>query len=130
MRHSKRVAAAIAAFLVVGVGVWAVTGPLRHPTFTCSTPDTRACSNTEESMRWDKTWGGTFTFGYQLPTWPVAVDIRPAPVELNPREGDWAIHMTFEEREPVLALCYYSSDEMIACDLGDDIGAAHDRPGG
>jgi hypothetical protein len=109
---------AAVAVIAVGVGVWAVNGPLRQPTFTCSTPDTRACMNTERTVLGLD--GMTWVFGDPLPARLLSVDVRPTPPEWHSQEGDWAVLLTFEGRDPALALCYYSSDDMVACDIRGD----------
>lgn len=118
MRRRSVVAlvAGAAVVLAIGVGLWAFNGPLRQVTITCSTTDTRACSDTEDSLRSDWTFGGGFVFVDPLPAGLVSVDVRPTPPQWNGQEGDWAVLLTFESREPILALCYYTSDDMVGCD--------------
>ena len=59
-------------------------------------------------------------FAERLPARIVAVDVRPTPPEwkklASHRDGDWAALLTMAGREPVLVACYYSSDDMVACD--------------
>lgn len=119
MGRQTRVGAAVFIALIVGfgLGVWASNVVGREPSFTCSTPDGRACSNTEASMRGDM----RLVFAEPLPARLVSVDVRPAPSEWKSRgtydEGDWAAFLTLEDRDPMLVLCYYSSDEMVGCQL-------------
>ena len=103
------------AVLAVGLSVQAVILAERPPTFTCST-SAKACADTEASiLDWPQ-----MVVTERLPGRLLSVDVRPIPPEWRQRrdylEGDWAALLTVEGREPVLVTCYYSSDEMVACD--------------
>jgi hypothetical protein len=109
--------------LVVAVIVLLSVGFLLIPempptTVTCSTPDTLACTNTRNWI--SDHWGQDFVFGEPLPAHLVSVDVRQTPPEWTrlgiARTGDWAALLTMAGREPVLVACYYSSEEMVACD--------------
>lgn len=103
------------AVVAVSLGVWAFA-ETRPPTVTCSTPDTVACADTRNWIVNDR----SFVFARPLPARLVSVDVRPTPPEwkrlANYREGGWAALLTMAGREPVLVACYYSSDDMVACD--------------
>lgn len=107
---------AAVAVLALGLGVRAVLIAIEPPTFTCSTPDAKACRDTEQSIRGDQ----NLVFAQPLPARVTSVDVRAAPPEWSQlasyQEGDWAALVTMEGREPVLMACYYSSDDMVGCD--------------
>jgi hypothetical protein len=107
-RHMRRNVAILAAagLGALVLGVILVNQP---PTFSCSTPNAKACTDTEASIRGDM----SFVFAEDLPGRLVAVDVRPAPSGWE--EGDWAAVLTVEGREPMLMQCYYTSDEMVGC---------------
>lgn len=105
----------ISVVLVVG---FLLIPEIQPPTVTCSTPDTAACTNTENWI--SDRMSREFVFSQPLPARLVAVDVRPTPPEwmklASYREGDWAALLTMAGREPVLVACYYSSDDTVACD--------------
>lgn len=107
---------AAVAILALGLGVRAVLLANERPTFTCATPDTKACTDTEQSIQSYR----DLVFAQPLPARLVSVEVRPTPPEWTQlasyREGDWAALITMEGREPMLMACYYSSDDMVGCD--------------
>jgi hypothetical protein len=105
------IAIAVAAALAF---VLAYAGVIGQPTFTCSTTDARACSNTKESIL----SGQVLVFGAPLAGRLVSVDVRPIPSDWDGAvisDSDWGALLTVEGRNPVLVPCYYSSDDMVAC---------------
>ncbi len=104
------------AVVAVILGGWAAFAEIQPPTVTCSMTDTAACTNTGNWILND--WG--LVFAHPLPARLVSVDVRPTPPEWKRlagyREGDWAALLTMAGREPVPVACYYSSDDMVACD--------------
>jgi hypothetical protein len=103
--------------LALGLGVRAVLIANEPPTFTCATPDTKACTDTEQSILSYP----ELVFAQPLPARLLSVEVRPSPPEWTTLpgygEGDWAALFTMEGREPMLMACYYSSDDMVGCDL-------------
>jgi hypothetical protein len=91
---------------------------LQPPNVTCSTPDAAACANTRNWI--SDRMSRDSVFAEPLPARLIAVDVRPTPPKWKElasyREGDWAALLTMDGREPVLVACYYSSDDMVACD--------------
>jgi hypothetical protein len=105
------------AIVALGLGVRAFVVANEPPTFSCTTPDTKACNDTKRSILSDR----DLVFAEPLPARMLSVDVRPTPPEWTQldsyREGDWAALITMEHREPMLVACYYSSDDMVGCDL-------------
>jgi hypothetical protein len=84
------------------------------PTFTCATTNVKACSDTE---RWMTSLSDrSFVFVEPLPARLLSVEVRDAPTGQVSNIDDWAALLTMEGREPVSVACYYSSDDMVACD--------------
>ncbi len=111
------------AIALVVIGVALAVGLLlipeiQPPTVTCSTSDAAACTNTKYWIS-DRMSRG-MVFSEPLPATLLAVDVRPAPAEWKGRPGyladAWAALLTMAGRDPVLVACYYSSDDMVACD--------------
>ena len=102
--------------LVVGAGFFAWQ---QRPTLTCSLPDPKPCSDTAESI-----WIEPDMALYPRPAGRLTtIDVRPAPKEwaqsTDPgfRAAEWSAWIEREDGPPILAACYYSSDDMVTCDL-------------
>ena len=111
MKRPLFVAVVALAVLRVGAAGWIALAGDEQPSFTCSTPNAKACTDTERSIREDR----RFVFSPELPARPLSVDVRPA-IAGSTHEGDWSALLTLEGQEPMLVVCYYSSEEMVSCD--------------
>jgi hypothetical protein len=120
LRPRRRTLGAIA---VVVIGVALTVGflllpEIQPPTVTCSTSDAAACTNTRNWM--SDRMSLDMVFLEPLPATLLAVDVRPPPAEWEGRPGylggAWTALLTMAGRDPVLVACYYSSDDMVACD--------------
>ncbi len=110
----RRVGIAALFLAVAGiVGVVAIAFATRQPTFTCSTTNAQACADTEQSIRSDP----ELVFYPSLPSRLVSVDIRPNPPDWSFNDGGWAAVLTMEGRDPITAVCYYGSDDMVTCQV-------------
>ena len=113
----RSTAVVAAATIVVGSAiafVLAYAGVIGPPTFTCSTTDARACSDTKESILSDR----SLVFGAPLVGRLISVDVRPIPSDWDGAvisDADWGALITVEGQDPVLVPCYYGSDDMVSC---------------
>jgi hypothetical protein len=84
------------------------------PAFTCATTHVKTCSDTE---RWMTSLSNRrLVFTEPLPARLLSVEVRDRPSDQVSNLDDWVAVLTMEGLEPVLVACYYSSDDMVACD--------------
>ena len=111
--------------MILGLAVVALVGAVfigraiqianEPPTFTCATTNVKACSDTE---RWMTSLSDRrLVFVEPLPARLLSVEVREPSADLvSDADSRWAALLTMEGREPVSVACYYSSDDMVACD--------------
>jgi hypothetical protein len=118
----RRASFVVLAGLAIAGAAWGIGALLRPPAFLCSTPDREACTNTRNSVLYER----DLVFPEPLPARLLTVDVRPAPPEWTSLpgyfEGSWAALLTLERGDPLLVACYYHSDDMVTCNLPDAQG--------
>jgi hypothetical protein len=78
------------------------------------------CEGVRDTERWITSPSNRgFVFAGPLPARLLSVEVRDPVSDVVPNADEWAALLTMEGRQPVLATCYYSSDEMVACDDPD-----------
>ena len=110
--------------LILGLVVVALVGAVfigraieianEPPTFTCATTHVQTCTDTERSMA--SLSDRRLVFTEPLPARLLSVEVRDRPSDQVANPDQWAALLTMEGLEPVSVACYYSSDDMVACD--------------
>jgi len=116
VRNDRILILGLAVVALVGAGfvVRAIVIANQPPTFTCATTNVKACSDTE---RWMTSLSDRRSvFVQPLPARLLWVEVRDRPSDQVSNLDHWAALLTMEGLEPVSVACYYSSDDMVACD--------------